>query len=130
MAFAPMPFEKANRRDRGADDLARMQGEWVRVEYNGKPEPTPIPATIAGDRIRYVTDADAWVITLDASRTPRLIDFVRVSEPKSVYRGVYRLEGDTLTYGLRRDATPERRALDFETTRPDSWVGVYRRKRP
>src|SRR5262249_36623350 len=67
LAFAPAPLPKP---DTGKDDLAKMQGEWVRVRYTRGGQLVAGVAsstvTIAKDHLRYGSrpGVDEWVITL------------------------------------------------------------------
>ena len=125
LAFAPAPFPRS--RDRGPDDLARLQGTWVRVLHNGRAQSGSDVVVVRDNVWRYNTPRDSWVMTLDAKGAPKRIDLVRVGEKNSFFRGIYRLEGDTFTYSLRLNATEQQRPTDYRTTDPHSWVSVYKR---
>ena len=49
LAFAPAPFPKSGRPAGGEDDLKKLQGKWLRVLSNGRPE-SPTQLTITADR--------------------------------------------------------------------------------
>jgi len=127
LAFAPAPFPRSPQREGGGDDLTKLQGNWVRTSLNGKADKAI--ARIKGDRMLYDGPGDVWVITLDATKTPRRVDFVRV-DGKITFRGVYRREGDTFTYSLLMNVSEAERPLDFDLNRPNAWVGVYKRCKP
>jgi uncharacterized protein (TIGR03067 family) len=128
LAFAPAPFRRPARQ---TDDLKAIQGDWVRVTRNGKAEePNDYPATIKGNLMRYPNQNYTYVLTLDQKASPRRIDLVSETDQKYAYRGIYRLEGDTLTISLRRNYDGgTNRATDFDLSQPDAWVGVYKRRR-
>jgi len=63
------------------------------------------------------------------TKKPKRVDFVRV-DGQMRFRGVYRLEGDTFTYSLLMNVSEAERPLDFDLTRPNAWVGVYKRQKP
>jgi uncharacterized protein (TIGR03067 family) len=127
LAFAPAPFPRTHQRE-GGDDLTKLQGTWMRTSLNGKPEKNTL-VSIKGDRMDYGTSEDVWVVTVDMTKMPKRIDFVRV-DGKMTFRGVYRLEGDTFTYSLLMNVAEAERPLDFNLNRPNAWVGVYKRQKP
>src|SRR5262249_46159850 len=129
LAFAPAPFPKPGRRD-NADDLTKLQGNWVRVLHNGKAQPGNDVVVVRGDVWRYNTPTDSWVMKLDASKNPKRIDLVKIGDKNSFFRGIYRLEGDTFTYSLRHYASEQQRPMDYNTSHSHSWVSVYRRQKP
>ena len=129
LAFAPAPFPKSGRPAGNEDDLKKLQGKWLRVQSNGQPTDRA-PATITGDRMQFSSASDAWILKLDATKSPRRIDFVKVGEKGNFYRGVYRVEGDTFTYSIRYGASEENRPLSLDLDkRGDAWVQVYKRQR-
>lgn len=130
LAFAPAPFRKPDR-FRAEDDLAKLQGDWLRVRYKGNAEPRPMTLRAEGGRIRYVPWDNSWTVRLDSTRRPRRIDIVRDDDPTEFYRGVYRFEGDTFTYCIRNNVSEAERPLDFDpTAESGAWVAVFERKKP
>lgn len=127
LAFAPAPLPRRERD--GGDDLRKLQGDWERIEHNGQREAHPTPVTVRGDRMQYPSPDDLWTVVLDQKARPKRIDFVKVNQTTNVFRGVYRLEGDTLTYSVRQNVSEQDRPLDFDAKRMGAWVSTYRRKR-
>lgn len=132
---APPPRPKANQ-----PDIRKLQGEWVRVRHTvGGKEVKPAAATlvIAGDRLSYggapVAGQPAWTIQIDEKKTPKVFDREWVA-PGSLlgecWRGVYSLQGDTLTVcsavDWREDGRPQ--ALIGKT--PGHILEVFQRKKP
>jgi uncharacterized protein (TIGR03067 family) len=132
LAFAPAPRPKLNA---SKDDLAKMQGQWVRTSLtiNGKKhdEPQGCAVTIKGDVLAFPSPDDAWKLTIDATKKPKWIDSRRVKPAGSIgpFWGVYRLEGDTLTICWREDANVTDRPADFDPSQRHVWLQVFQRKK-
>jgi uncharacterized protein (TIGR03067 family) len=138
LAFAPAPFPKQG--DPNKEDLKKMQGSWttVRRTYGGKPMTGrgEMTVVISGDRVKYLVDGmvrTEWIITLDAKKQPKIFDRKKVSGAGAgqILRGVYRLEGDTLStcYCQERGVSLER-PTDLEGAKAGEWLHVMRRKKP
>ena len=95
-------------------DLDRMQGTWraVRIETGDRPVPAGIAATVRyisdGDRVRLMEGdqpAGEGVIRLDPEADPKAFDFTATAGPQAgtADRGIYLVEGDTLTMCLGSD---------------------------
>lgn len=125
LAFAPAPLPRRDRTG-GGDDLARLQGDWTRVSFNGQPVSGNL-IVVKGDVWRANSASDAWVMKLDPTKRPRHIDLVRVNSKNEFFRGVYTLEGDTFTYSVGANVSEDQRPRDFATTRPNAWVAVHKR---
>jgi uncharacterized protein (TIGR03067 family) len=125
---APAPLPKA---DTGKDDLKRMQGAWDRVgiTVGGRASRAGgLTARIAGTRLTWLADGKPmveWALTLDGTRTPRAFDGVPLGPGGKArpWRGIYRLEGDTLTVCYHQSKRP----TDFTRPRPGVWVEVFKR---
>src|SRR5262245_54061834 len=85
LAFAPAPFPRADRKPRPANE---MIGRWERS--GGKLE-------ITHDRFTHSADYD-YALTIDANVHPRTYDIRGVGRQNVgwEFRGVYKVEGDTL----------------------------------
>ncbi len=129
-AFAPAPLPRPVP---GKDDLKKMQGQWVRasVHIGGElkyPEAESNVVSIRGDRLRYGGQGGEWVVTLVAGRGPRQADFRRVGADvgHDLFHGIYKLEGDTLTFCFVFVGEGPR-PTDFGGLEPGVWLEVYRR---
>jgi uncharacterized protein (TIGR03067 family) len=121
LAFAPAPFPRAVKPER-EDDLKKLQGAWVR-------DGDKCLIQVTGQRVQFPSKSDAWVIRLDAKTTPRRIDFVHHQDKKNIFLGIYRIEGDTLTYCVRHSADEKTRPKEF-ASKDGAWLQVYRRQKP
>jgi uncharacterized protein (TIGR03067 family) len=130
LAFAPAPFPKTNRQAADQDDLKKMQGDWYRVEYDGEPERPPLHVRIVGDRLNFISASGTYTLRLNPTKRPKHIDIGTPDDQTELYRGVYRLEGDTFVYCLRRNVTELDRPLHFDTGRQGAWTAVYKRAKP
>jgi uncharacterized protein (TIGR03067 family) len=129
LAFAPAPFPRPGKYKQ-EDDLAKLQGDWLRVSYKGQAEPRPLTLRISGNRMQYVPWDTAWVVKLDTTKRPRRIDIIRQGDPTEFYRGVYRLDGDRFTYLIQNNVSEANRPLDFASPGKGAWVAVFERKKP
>jgi uncharacterized protein (TIGR03067 family) len=131
LAFAPAPFPRPGKRVTSESDLQRMQGTWVRVKLTigGKPGVQNVAMTITGNRMQWPSPSDAWVIKLDPSKNPRTIDQHHANNENSVFRGVYRWDGDTLIICCRQNATEQTRPTDFDGSKPEVWYQVFKRQK-
>jgi uncharacterized protein (TIGR03067 family) len=138
VGFAPAPFPRRSKAEPEKDDLKKMQGLWhcVRRTLAGNPSSRgDVTVEIAGSRFRYRVDGRVtteWQVTLDASKKPKVLDRERVAAATRgsiVLRGIYRLEGDTLTVCYHQGRT-EGRPADFDGTGAGIWLMVLKRARP
>jgi hypothetical protein len=123
LAFAPAPFPKATRQGDATDDLKKLQGDWFRVGED-------CPVQVRGDVVHFPTNDVSYRITLDTTTTPRRIEFVRRDNPDLIYRGVYRIEGDTWTYRHRLNNHERVWPRDFDFPDPYATLRVNKRKKP
>ena len=90
--------------DPGKDDLKKLQGKWQVVSQirDGKPLKVEKGSvwSFSGNRNLFGGDGkDVYdVIKLDASKTPRWLDFneVRGIETRKGLQGIYEIDGDSL----------------------------------
>lgn len=126
LSFAPAPLPRRDRNS-GGDDLAKLQGDWTRVSFNGQPVGANL-VVVKGDVWRANQPSDSWTMKLDQTKRPKHIDLIHAtSKTGGSFRGVYKLEGDTFTYSVGNNVSEENRPRDFETTRPGAWVAVHKR---
>jgi uncharacterized protein (TIGR03067 family) len=109
-------------------DHAALQGEWeiVSAESNGEPPP---PSFLDGARFAFSGDnltllGKEGSFQLDATKTPRQIDFVR---GKTRQPGIYELDGDSLKLCV---GPSDDRPKEFQTRpRTDHSLFVLKRKK-
>jgi uncharacterized protein (TIGR03067 family) len=109
-------------------DRAALQGEWeiVSAESNGEPPP---PGLLDGARFAFSGDkltllGKEGTFELDASKSPRQIDFVR---GKSRQIGIYELDGDSLKLCVR---PADDRPKELKTkSRTDHSLFILKRKK-
>jgi RNA polymerase sigma factor (sigma-70 family) len=118
------PGQAARRSDPIADDLNRMQGVWWRVAseaggedaMKGRDRNDPgLLLTIDGNIFNF--SGRDHVVQLDPSRSPKEITLVSMVEDRpEAFHGLYKLEGDRLTFCL---ALGGGRPDDFATKEND-----------
>ena len=136
LAFAPAPVYRP-KRDTTQADLKAIQGTWCRTSlYIGGKRDTEIPGqiriAITGTHLQFPTPDDAWTIALDAKKSPKLFDY-RGATPHTkdiIFRGIYRLEGDTLTICCNKGAQEKDRPTKFESSGETVWLQVFERVKP
>lgn len=93
--------------DKPDDTLKQLEGEWKVEKAVRRGEQMPADAaakitlTIKGDTMS-VGDADSAreervKVTLDPSKKPAEIDMKPITDPDKLVKGIYKLDGDTLT---------------------------------
>jgi uncharacterized protein (TIGR03067 family) len=127
LAFAPAPLPR-RAKNVSKDDLLGMQGSWYGVTHNGRRSGDFV--VVRGDLWRANTPNDSWVIKLDPSRSPKHIDLVSANDKVTIFRGIYKLEGDTFTYSLGYNVPERDRPRDFDPNQRNAWVSVFTRKKP
>jgi len=117
------------------DEMKRFQGRWmpVCVETEGKTIPPEgledleqLEVLVDGDKVvlkEEGTIKESWSVTfrIDPTKAPRTIDLsvsVQGSRPKTA-RGIYRLDGDTLTICILPPTKEPERPTEF-VTKPGS----------
>jgi uncharacterized protein (TIGR03067 family) len=113
-AAADAEREKANK-----DELAKLQGKWKVVGFTkgGQQELDELVKlgllfTFKDDSLTVTADREGFtpqnqLLRLDATTTPKLLDFAESAkafeEHKKVYEGVYSLDGDTMKWCFNLD---------------------------
>lgn len=75
--------------------------------------------TFKGDQVR-INGRDAATIKLDATKTPSAVDFVDTSDKAD--RGVYILDGDTLTFCMALAESGKDRPTVFASTKENGFM--------
>ncbi len=133
LGFAPVPFRKP---DPTKEDTKKLQGNWLKVRSippgNGEGDGTLV---VVGQHMRYSLSGNVvgeYAFTIDARKKPRVFDFKGtggvVVGPS--YRGIYRLEKDTLTISYVMTSNERERPGDFDGNKDGVIVSVYRRQKP
>jgi uncharacterized protein (TIGR03067 family) len=139
LGFAPAPLPNPPRPEPSKEDLKKMQGAWVRVVLSNQAgaggavaRDTTARVVIANNRMSYSVSGKVmseWFITLDAKKAPKVFDNEAVGR-EGPYRGIYRLEGDTLTICSRPGSTEKDRPTNLAGPRPGVVLEVLVRERP
>jgi uncharacterized protein (TIGR03067 family) len=126
-------------------DLEKMQGTWYRTHLTIHGEvqdekPGEVKIEIKGTHLQFPTPEDSWTITLDPRRDPKWFDYrgdiapgnsrLLPSNTSTIHRGIYRLEGDTLTICDVRNGDEKDRPTKFESKGGAVWLQVFKRQRP
>jgi len=116
-------------------ELEKLQGEWtmVSMETRGNKAPDEVvkqyKLTIKGDQWTVTTlkgGGGKATFKIEPSKTPRTIDLTfETAKSDSPSRGIYKLEGDTLT--LCRTAGDHERPKEFKTTEEAGILVVWKR---
>ena len=113
-------------------DQDKLQGTWrvVSIETGGSLVPAEVAATVRyifnGDHVRLMEgdqSAGEGLIRLDPEANPKEFDFTATAGPQAgtTVRGIYRVEGDTLTMCLG-----EERPSTFSGAGPAALVELSR----
>jgi uncharacterized protein (TIGR03067 family) len=131
LAAAPAPFPRARTPDPSKEDLRKIQGRWYCAFAT---------VLIAGDQMtitRGNMHLDRFFIALDARESPKAISRTRPGFSRTLlggvtsgvtFRGVYRLEGDTLTICDRLSREETDRQTDFDPSKEGALFWVLKRK--
>lgn len=119
-------------------DFDNLQGEWQRVSLqHGKhkyteEEAKAIRYKINGDKLTLVNEGrevkTISTIKLDATKSPKTYDesFKDFKGDLVVTKGIYKLEGDTLTKWNRDPTVPSERPTEYKEAE-GVWIATYKR---
>jgi uncharacterized protein (TIGR03067 family) len=133
--FAPAPFPRP---DKGTADLKNMQGQWAQVGLHIAGRKGPVgqyTLTITSNRFQWFREGEPknqWIVKLDVRGKHRRFcsNGIAGNVKGVVFRGIYRLEGETLTICYIRSKNEDERAKDFNDIREGVWLEVFKRTKP
>lgn len=131
----PDPMEEAKK------DLDRLQGNWQAVSWQRDGAAEPVgkrfdKLCIKGNRMILTCENGRQFkpkFRLDASATPRLIDFTFTQGNRKglTWEGVYQVKKDTFTLCINVTADAKRRPIDLSSKRGSGYrLVVFERKTP
>jgi uncharacterized protein (TIGR03067 family) len=115
-------------------ELDKLQGEWTMVSMETRGRKFPDEEV---GRYKLTIKDDQWIVTsgsqetkqaikIDPSKDPKTLDLTfKVGDQERLSRGIYKLEGDTLT--LCRTQGERERPKEFKTTNETAIVVVWKR---
>jgi uncharacterized protein (TIGR03067 family) len=122
----------AAEQDQNKKDLDAMQGSWVIQKWLNAGISAPANAlgsvfiTFKGDQAIHMGDvSDPATIKLDSSKDPATIDFI--DKTKSVERGIYKFDGDILTFCIAMESSAARPTV-FESNRNNGYMLVVMKR--
>jgi uncharacterized protein (TIGR03067 family) len=123
--------------DAAEEDLKKLQGEWVLESFNKEGEELPAKAlkatmTVKGEPWLYKSDIGEWSTTfkIDPSKTPKTIDMtIGTGKTARRQRGIYKIEGDTLTICRAAGRGDEERPKEFPGDHKGLVLIVWKRAR-
>ena len=96
LGFAPAPVYRP-KPDPAADDLALLQGKWLRTmqKFDDKPAAPDNNTIVAFEKSAFIFPAIRYQITLDIGEGKRFMYLQDNNKPKA-YVALYRISGDEL----------------------------------
>jgi uncharacterized protein (TIGR03067 family) len=138
-ADEPGRLEGVDARRASVEDLASLQGVWVRVSAEVEGRTTDLregswTATYRGDQLTLESDGRHYrtgVVTLDASRSPRAMNTWDLDGPQkdATMPGIYAIDGDTLKVCFAHPGA--KRPTEFKTGEAGGFLCyTYQRRKP
>ena len=124
--------------DAAEEYLKKLQGEWVLVSFKKEGEDLPAKAieatrlTVKGEQWLYKSDIGEWSTTfkIDPSKTPKTIDMtIGTGKTARRQRGIYKIDGDTLTICRAAGRGDEERPKEFPGDHKGLVLIVWKRAR-
>jgi uncharacterized protein (TIGR03067 family) len=125
-------------------DLEVIQGTWFRTSFTiggvvQEESPDEGKIIIRGTHLQFPTPEDSWTIALDPTKTPKWFDYqgniprlnydLLSSNADVINRGIYRLEGDTLTICTVPGGGKQYRPKNFESKGGTVHLQIYKRQK-
>jgi uncharacterized protein (TIGR03067 family) len=116
----------AAEQDQNKKDLDAMQGTWSIQKWLLQGASAPAGAiggsmTIKGDQLIAMGGSDnPATLKLDSAKDPAAIDFI--DKRSSTDRGIYNLDGDTLTFCMALSGSGKDRPTVFESTKDNGYM--------
>jgi uncharacterized protein (TIGR03067 family) len=119
------------------EELDKLQGEWtmVSLEENGRKVSDKLVK-----QYKLTIKENQWIVSLsggqgrkmtfkiDPSKDPKTMDLtIRVQDRETISRGIYKLEGDTLTVRRTTETGDVERPQEFSTTPEEGLLAVWKR---
>ena len=117
-------------------EVEKLEGEWTIVSLENRGEKVP-EETVKDMKLKV--KGEEWVVTrdgttvadiafkLDPSKDPKAIDLTfKVDGKETALKGIYKLDGDTLTL-CRTDSPDAARPTAFKTTGDGGVLAVWKR---
>jgi hypothetical protein len=124
LGFAPVPFRKPANANTTNKDLRQMQGKWLLLLPNFRRAEYSI-VSIKGNFLSFgdQNNPQIWQIEFPSEANHKRIDLRLVTPGSSlpfstILRGIYRLDGPTLTIGLGFSPDAKDRPLDIDDVHP------------
>jgi uncharacterized protein (TIGR03067 family) len=130
LAFAPVPFPKSKKK-MGPNVL---EGSWRRVTYNlggspvtlVDPKGPPVHLVVEGKVGTFTqgkTTHGVWDLVLFPDEKPARLEMRWRKNPGNAYRGVYKIEDDTLTIVM----STGKGETGFNPNAPGAYYSVFKR---